>query len=112
MLRPSSSEWPIWHNDPGQNEQPRGGPLRHDIALTHYLEKQRAYRVSAIRSFDFRTTAIRACALIARLGRDFFRRLHPFKPHIAMKNALKLTDDIGLRLAQIEAEISNSFWRW
>lgn len=28
-----------------------------------------------------------------------------------MKNTLKLTDDIGLRLAQIEAEISNSFWR-
>jgi uncharacterized protein YjiS (DUF1127 family) len=106
MLRPSSSEWPIWHIDPGQTEQPRGGPLRHDIALTHYLEKQRARRVSAIRSFDFR-----ACALIVRLGRDFFRRLHLFKPRIAMKNALKLTDEIGLRLAQIEAEISNSFWR-
>lgn len=111
MLRSSSSEWPIWHNDPGQTEQPRGGPLRHDIAIKHYLEKQRARRVSTVRSFHFRTTAIRACALIARLGRDFFRRLQPFKPRIAMKNTLKLTDDIGLRLAQIEAEISNSFWR-
>jgi hypothetical protein len=109
MLRPSSSEWPIWHNDPGQTEQPRRGPLRHDIALTHYLEKQRACRGSTVRPFDFWTAAIRACALIARLGRDFFRRLRPFNPRIGRKNALKLIDDFGLKLAQIEAGISRSF---
>ncbi|RUV05133.1 hypothetical protein EOB36_00310 [Mesorhizobium sp. M6A.T.Cr.TU.017.01.1.1] len=90
MPRPSSTEWPIWHDDPWQNPQPRGGlvPQRYDIALTHYLEKQRAYRVSTVRPFDFWTIAIRACALIPRLGRDFFRRLRPLNPRIGMKKHL------------------------
>ncbi|RUV73905.1 MAG: hypothetical protein EOR30_01500 [Mesorhizobium sp.] len=55
------------------NEQRRGGPLRYDIALTHYLEKQRACRVSTVGPFDFWIAAIRACALIPRLGRDISR---------------------------------------
>lgn len=71
MVRPSSTEWPIWHDDPLQNPQPRDEvvPLRHDIALTGYLEKQRACRASTIRRFDLWTSAIGLCALVARVGR-------------------------------------------
>ena len=71
MLRPSSTEWPIWHDDPWQNPQPRDEvvPLRHDIALARYLEKQRACRASTIRRFDLWTSAIGLCALVARVGR-------------------------------------------
>ncbi|CAH2397642.1 hypothetical protein MES5069_180018 [Mesorhizobium escarrei] len=58
VLRPSPIEWPTWHDDPSQSEQPRGGPLRHDITLARYLEKQRACRASTVRGFDLRTTAI------------------------------------------------------
>jgi hypothetical protein len=73
MLRPSSTEWPIWHDDPWQNPQPRDEvvPLRHDIALALYLEKQQARRALAIRRFDLWTTAIGLCALLARVGRVF-----------------------------------------
>lgn len=53
MLRPNSTEWPIWHDDPWQNPQPRDDalPLRHDIALARYLEKQRACRASTPSGF-------------------------------------------------------------
>lgn len=71
VLRPNSTEWPIWHDDPWQNPQPRDGalPLRHDIALARYLEKQRACRASTIRRFDLWVSAIGLCALVARVGR-------------------------------------------
>jgi hypothetical protein len=74
MLRPSSTEWPIWHDDPWHNPQPRGGlvPRRHDIALARYLEKQRACRASTIHRFDLRATALGLRKLVARIGRDFF----------------------------------------
>jgi hypothetical protein len=73
VLRPSPTEWPIWHDDPCQNPQPRDEvvPLCHDIALARYLEKQRACRALAIRRFDLWTIAIGLCALVARAGRVF-----------------------------------------
>ena len=42
MLRWSSTEWPIGYADPWQAPRPQGGvaPLRHDLALAQYLEKQ------------------------------------------------------------------------
>lgn len=75
MLHPT--EWPIWHDEPWENRQPRGGvaPLRHDIALARYLEKQRAGRESTVRSFELPTTAVRACVRMANAGRDFLGRL-------------------------------------
>lgn len=71
MLRPNPTEWPTWHDDPWQNEQPRG-PLRHDIALTRYLEKQRACRASTVRGFDLRTTAIRLWQAVVYIAHGFF----------------------------------------
>jgi hypothetical protein len=45
MLAPNSVENRYWQNNQGQLFNPRGGvaPLRHDLALAQYLEKQRAY---------------------------------------------------------------------
>ncbi len=75
MLHPN--EWPIWHDDAGQNPRLWNAvaPQRHEIALARYLEKQRAGRESMVRSFDLRTATIRACVLIADAGRDFLKRL-------------------------------------
>jgi hypothetical protein len=44
MLAPNSVENRYWQNNQGQLFNPRGGvaPLRHDLALAQYLEKQRA----------------------------------------------------------------------
>jgi hypothetical protein len=72
MQRPN--EWPIWHDDPGQNPRLHYAvaPLRHDIALARYHEKQRAGRESTVRSFHLRTTTI---VLIGDAGKDFLRRL-------------------------------------
>ena len=79
MLRPSSTEWPIWHDDPWQNPQPGEGlvSLRHDIALARYLEMQRGWRASTIPSFDLWAITTGSCVLIARVGRAFFRRVGP-----------------------------------
>ncbi|MER8467642.1 hypothetical protein [Mesorhizobium sp. M1396] len=71
MLHPN--EWPFWHDDPGQNRRLgcEVAPLRHDIALARYLEKQRGGRESTVRRIDLSTTTIHACVLIADAGRNF-----------------------------------------
>ena len=73
MQRPT--DWPIWHDDPWRNPQPRDGQLRHDIALARYLETQRGWRAST--SFDLWATTVALCERMARVGRAFFRRLRP-----------------------------------
>ncbi|MER8422785.1 hypothetical protein [Mesorhizobium sp. M0220] len=67
------NEWPIWHDDPREDPRLRYAlaPLRHDVALARYLEKQRADRDSMVRSFDLRTTIV----LIADAWRHFLRRV-------------------------------------
>jgi len=77
MLRPNTTDWPIWHDDPWQNPQLRDGlmPLRHDIALARYLETQRSWRASTTRRFDLWAITIGSCERIARIGRAFFRHL-------------------------------------
>lgn len=69
MQRPVLTEWPIWHDDPGQGPQPRhaAAPQRHDIALARYLETQSAHR-AATRS-DPWATAIHLFSLIVSIGR-------------------------------------------
>jgi len=49
--------------DPWQMPQPPGGvaPLRHDLALARYLEKQKAYDVSMAPRFDILTAVIDLC---------------------------------------------------
>lgn len=73
VLRPSSTEWPIWDDDSLQNPRPCDEvvPLRHEIALAGYLEKQRARRAPPIRRFDLRASAIVLRALVTRVGRAF-----------------------------------------
>ena len=66
----SSTDWPIRHDDPWENSQPGGvAPLRHDLALARYLERQQGWRASAVHRFDPGETAIRWCALVARVVR-------------------------------------------
>ena len=73
MLHPSSTGWPIRYDDPWENPQPGCvAPLRHDLALASYLERQRAWRASTVHRFGPWTIAIRLHALIARAGRAFF----------------------------------------
>jgi hypothetical protein len=50
MLRPISTEWPIWHGDAWHAPQAREvRPMYHELALAHYLEEQAARRASSIR---------------------------------------------------------------
>ena len=46
MFRPSLTEWPIQDLVRGSAPYPRGGvaPLRHDLALADYVEKQARFR--------------------------------------------------------------------
>jgi hypothetical protein len=82
MLPPNSREWPIWHDDPWQDRQLHTGlvPLRHDIALEHYLEKQRACRVSTVSRLDPSSTAIRRCLPAHALGAVFSGACAPLLP--------------------------------
>jgi|RhiMethySRZTD1v2_1073278.scaffolds.fasta_scaffold350268_2 hypothetical protein len=77
MLRWSSTEWPIGYADPWQAPRPQGGvaPLRHDLALARYLEKQAACRASTVRQFDAWATAIRLCVRMAYAGLAALRGL-------------------------------------
>lgn len=47
MQRPS--EWPLWYDDGQREGQVTDAPLRHEVALAHYLEKQQAHRATAAR---------------------------------------------------------------
>lgn len=110
MLRPNTTDWPIWHDDPWQNPQLRDGlmPLRHDIALARYLQRQQAWRASAVRKFDLSAAAIRASVLVARVGSAFFRRMRSF---LALaKNAFELIDDIGSTLSKAHSQFSKTLW--
>jgi hypothetical protein len=53
MFNPDSTDWPTGHVDLWEAPRPRGGvaPLRHDLALARYLEKQAAHRASSALSF-------------------------------------------------------------
>ncbi|CDX20411.1 hypothetical protein MPLB_1850014 [Mesorhizobium sp. ORS 3324] len=63
MLHPD--EWPFRHGDLRQSPHRPDAPvpLRHDIALAHYLERQRAYRLTAIPIMDLRGDVRRLLAL-------------------------------------------------
>ncbi|WP_210285056.1 hypothetical protein [Mesorhizobium neociceri] len=94
MHHPGSTEWPIWHDDPTHDQQGQGAPQRHDIALAGYLEKQQAWRASAVRRFDLSAAVDRAHVLAAR----------------AAKNAVQLIDGIGLTLSKAHSQFSKTLW--
>jgi len=73
------TEWPIWHG--GQGQQHAGGcaPLRHDIALERYLEKQASNRTSATRPSYPWASAIRTCIATARHAHADLRSWLPFR---------------------------------
>ncbi len=63
----SSTDWPIGHDDPWVNSRPGGvAPLRHDLALAAYLQRQQAWRASAVPRLDLRIIAKHLNALVAR----------------------------------------------
>lgn len=64
----SSTDWPIWHDDPWENSRSGGvAPLRHDLALARYLDRQLAWRASAVR--NPLASAIRWCGRVVRARR-------------------------------------------
>jgi len=80
VQRPALTDWPIWHEDAGNDLQlGTAAPLRHDLTLARYLERQQAWRALAVREFDLSTAAIRACVLVVRVGSAFFRRSRSFR---------------------------------
>ena len=89
VQRSSSTDWPIWHDDPW-HEDPwhdptwRGAvaPQRHDIALARYLEKQQACRGSAVRRLDLSAAMTHASVLIAHVGGAILQRLRPLQRSI------------------------------
>jgi len=103
---PGSTEWPIWHDDPGRDRQEVDAPSRHDIALARYLETQRAYRASTARRFN--PVAVVASALAAFVGRFSRAAQRPIVRGPA--NAEAWTGDIGLTLARAHAQFSKTLW--
>jgi hypothetical protein len=103
---PGSTEWPIWHDDPGRDRQELAAPSRHDIALASYLETQRAHRASTARRFD--PLAVVASALAAFVGRFSRAALRPIARGPA--NAEAWMDDVGLTLSKAHAEFSKTLW--
>jgi hypothetical protein len=76
MFCPPSAEWPIQHADIAHTTPPRGGvaPLRYDLALARYLEKQAEYQSSAAHRLDLWYGTIR-CTWLARNRRTVFEAL-------------------------------------
>ena len=78
MLRPISTEWPIWHADAWHS--PQAGevrPMHHELALAHYLEKQAAHRATSIREITLWTLSSILVRHIGQLSfgiRRIFRR--------------------------------------
>ena len=106
MHHPGSTEWPIWHDDPGRDRQEVDAPSRHDIALARYLETQQAHRASTARRFD--PVAVVASALAAFVGRAFRAALRPNVRGPA--NAVAWMDDVGLTLSKAHAVFSKTLW--
>jgi hypothetical protein len=104
--RPGSTEWPIWHDNPGRDRQELGAPSRHDIALARYLETQQAHRASTARRHN--PVAVVASALAAFVGRVFRAALRPNVRGPA--NAVAWMDDVGLTLSKAHAEFSKTLW--
>lgn len=77
MFQPNPANWPIRYADSGQPQQQCGGvaPLRHDIALARYLEKQAAHRASASLGIDLWSAAIGLCVQVAESGLAMLRTL-------------------------------------
>ncbi len=69
MLPPDPTEWPIRPRDPWQAPRSPVAPLRHDLALALYLEKQAAHRASTPHRFNPWTAAMRLRVLAAYVGR-------------------------------------------
>ncbi|CAN7417293.1 hypothetical protein [Mesorhizobium caraganae] len=104
MHHPGSTEWPIWHDNPGRDRQELGAPSRHDIALARYLETQQAHRESTARRLD--PAAFAASA--AFVGRAFRAALGPIVRGAA--NAVAWMDDFGLTLSKAHAVFSKTVW--
>ncbi len=94
MHNPGSTEWPIWHDHPGRDQQELDAPSRHDIALARYLEAQQAHRELTARRFDPVAVLDRAHALAVREA----------------KNAVQLIDGIGLTLSKAHSQFSKTLW--
>lgn len=62
-------EWPFRQDDLRQGMHRQDAPVasRHDIALAHYLERQRAYRLMAMPIMDPREDVRRLLALATRI---------------------------------------------
>ena len=76
MLCPKTSEWSLWSADSWQDPMSSGGiaPLRHDLALKLYLEKQASHRVSVAHRVDIWTSVFRLCLWAARYVCSKFER--------------------------------------
>jgi hypothetical protein len=87
VLRPKPADWPICRDDPRLTPQRLLDvtPLRHDLALACYLEKQAANRVSTIHRSNPWTTLIAIGAWAARSPLAFLRHL-PEVPTTRLRN--------------------------
>lgn len=106
MHHPASTEWPIWHDNPGRDRQELGAPSRHDIALARYLETQQANRASTDGRLD--PAAVAASVLAAFVGCVFRAALRPIVGGAA--NAVAWMDDFGSTLSKAHAEFSKILW--
>jgi len=71
VQRPALTEWPIWHDDPWNDQQGYGALQRHDIALARYLAKQHAHRESVVHRVYLWAVVTRVVMLVIGAGRAF-----------------------------------------
>ncbi|RUX51808.1 hypothetical protein EN742_04425 [Mesorhizobium sp. M4A.F.Ca.ET.020.02.1.1] len=111
MRHPALTEWPIWHDDPWNDQQGYGALQRHDIALARYLAKQQADRASVVRRLDLWAAMTRAAMLVAGVGRTFFLIRRPCDRNVGpANNAMSPINSIALTLLKSHAEFSKTFW--
>ncbi|WFP61578.1 hypothetical protein [Mesorhizobium sp. WSM4904] len=111
MQRPVLTEWPVWHDDPRTNLHGYRATQRHEIALARFLEKQQAYRASAVRRLDLWAALTRASTLVAGVGRAFFPARRSSGRNGGQANdAMAPINALGLTLSKNQAEFTRMFW--
>lgn len=95
MQRPS--EWPLWYDDDRHGGQLTNAPLRHDVALARYLEKQRAHRAAAGRGPGLSIVAANAGGVASRV----------LQWSLALAGrAVERIDEVGMNLSKAHREFS------
>ena len=79
MFHLNADDWPAQNADPWRVSRPSGGiaPLRHEVELARYLEKQAGHRTSKSLSVDLWSVASRGCASILHGSLAAIRGLRP-----------------------------------